>query len=171
MDDSEARLHAERVESLLTSLDDLADPAARETAAMTVQEIVGLYGEALSRFMEHIARGGTPELLDTVVGDELITNLLLVHGLHPFDLPARTQRALETVEDALAAQGVRAELRGIEAGIAHVVLRGKSDARRSSGTTMRHLIEDTLWNGVPDLARIEIEDARAPALSVSPTKW
>jgi hypothetical protein len=162
MNDAEARALARRVESLLESLDAVADPTARERAIAAVQAVVELYGEGLARMLGHIAGAGAAGLIDTVAGDEVVGNLLIIHGLHPLDAQTRARQTLETLM-AAASHDARAELVGVENGIARVVLRS-ADGRASSIGRLRRTVEEALAGAVPDLDRIEVEETAAPAL-------
>ncbi|MDP8932457.1 MAG: DUF5947 family protein [Actinomycetota bacterium] len=83
MDNGEARARAAAVEQLLASLDALADPKARERATAAVQGLCELYGEALARVLACAASVGAPALVDAMAQDELVSQLLLLHDLHP----------------------------------------------------------------------------------------
>jgi len=159
MDDAQARTHAQRVESLLESLDRL-DPSARETAMAAVQGLVELYGEALERVMRHLA--AADGLVDAVAADEVVANLLLVHGLHPFDAAERVRRGLQALGPTLSAHGASAELVEIDGGVARVVVREVGHG--SSISTLRHTVEEALARAAPDLDRIDVEHAVAQTL-------
>lgn len=160
MDDAQARALAQRVETLLESLDALADPAARETATAAVQALVELYGEALGRIMRHLAGAGA--LLETVAGDDVVGNLLLAHGLHPLDAEARVRRELATLAARLSTHGATAELLGVEDGVVRVALRAGGNRCGSTAAALRNLIEEALVRAAPELDRIEVEAGAAP---------
>ncbi|XVU22664.1 hypothetical protein ACQPZJ_36130 [Actinoplanes sp. CA-054009] len=66
-----------------------------------VRLVADLYGSGLHRMLdlahEHGALGDG--LLDAIAADELLASLLLVHGLHPYDLATRVERALAAFGD------------------------------------------------------------------------
>jgi Fe-S cluster biogenesis protein NfuA len=164
MDDAEARAQAERVESLLASLERLTAPEARTTATAAVQAVVELYGEALARIVHRLAQSGPPGMLETLVGDELVSNMLLVHGLHPHDLDARARRALESLAPSLAAHGVRAELVGVDGGVARVAVHGHRGGCGALSGTLERTIEEALLAAAPDLERVHVDHLAAPVL-------
>ena len=84
----EARERVARVEALLDDLEALADPAARETALELVQALLELYGEGLARIVAP-SQSATTAAGAALAGDELVSHLLLLHGLHP----CRSRRA------------------------------------------------------------------------------
>ena len=95
MQDTEVRERATALDGLLASLEDLADPAAREQATAVVAALVELYGEALARVLQ-TAASRSPELIDAIHQDELLSQLLLLHDLHPLSI---------TVDQAVAEPG------------------------------------------------------------------
>jgi hypothetical protein len=161
MDDEQARTLAQRVESLLESLDGL-DASSREAAMAAVQGLVELYGEGLERIVRHLA--AADGLVDAVAADEVVANLLLVHGLHPFDVAERVRRGLQALGRTLSAQDASAELVEIDGGVARIVLREAGHGRGPSTSTLRRTVEEALARAAPDLDRIDVEHAVAPAL-------
>jgi Fe-S cluster biogenesis protein NfuA len=136
-----------RVETLLGEIED--DPRAAEA----VQAIVELYGEALARLMT----GADP------VQDELVSQLLLVHDLHPIDVETRVRNALEEVRPYLGSHGGDVEFLGVVDGVARLRLAGTCNGCPSSTVTLKNAIEEALLRAAPDLERIEAEGVAEPA--------
>jgi len=141
MDDREVRARIGRVESLL---DAIADDAA---ASEALGAVVELYGEALAR----VVAGADP------VEDELVSHLLLLHGLHPEDVETRVLRALEEVRPYLRSHGGGVELLEIEDGVARLRLEGTCDGCPSSSATMRLAIEEAVLKAAPELSGVDAE--------------
>jgi Fe-S cluster biogenesis protein NfuA len=139
-----------RVEGLLAEIED--DPPA----LAAVEALVELYGGGLRRIA---ARVGA----DTLAGDELVAQLLLVHDLHPDDVEARVARALDEVRPYLGSHGGDVELLGVEGGVAHVRLRGTCDGCPSSAATLTYAIEEAIARAAPELDGVEAEGASEPA--------
>jgi Fe-S cluster biogenesis protein NfuA len=137
----------ERAEALLGGIED--DPKAVEA----VQAVVDLYGVALAR----IVAGADP------VEDELVSQLLLVHDLHPVDIETRCRQALEEVRPYLGSHGGDVELLGVEDGVARLRLAGTCNGCPSSTVTLKNAIEEALWKAAPDLERIEAEGVAEPS--------
>jgi Fe-S cluster biogenesis protein NfuA len=135
-----------RAEALLGRIED--DP----TAVEAVQAVVELYGEALAR----IVAGADP------VEDELVSQLLLVHDLHPVDIETRCRRALEEVRPYLGSHGGDVEFLGVEGGVARLRLAGTCNGCPSSTVTLKNAIEEALLKAAPDLERIEAEGVAEP---------
>src|SRR5580700_12127801 len=108
--------HAGRIEELIHQLEASADPGTLATARELVQSLMELYGAGLERMAEIIAAKETGlDILDELGADELVGNLLAANALHPLDLEARVQRALEKLRKRTHSQG-SIELLGMDAG-------------------------------------------------------
>ncbi|SNY54781.1 hypothetical protein [Paractinoplanes atraurantiacus] len=81
-----------RIDALIAA----GDAPARERAEDLVRLVADLYGAGLQRLLElaHAHGALSDDLLDAIAGDDLVASLLLVHGLHPYDVTTRVERAL-----------------------------------------------------------------------------
>jgi Fe-S cluster biogenesis protein NfuA/nitrite reductase/ring-hydroxylating ferredoxin subunit len=164
------------METLLEEIETLADPNARSKAAEVVGVLLELYGEGLARMMEVVAEGEERErIFEALAGDELVSHLLLLHGLHPLDLETRVVGALEEVRPYLRSHGGNVELLGVEGGVARLRLQGSCDGCPSSSMTLKLAIEEAVQKAAPDLEGIEAEGVAeapqkpAPTLVAGPT--
>src|SRR5215207_1168552 len=136
-----------RMETLLGEIETLDDPSAKSKAAEVVGVLLDLYGEGLARMMEVVAEGEDREkAFDVFAGDELVSHLLLLHGLHPLDLETRVAGALEEVRPYLQSHGGNVELMGIEGGVARLRLEGSCNGCPSSTMTLKLAIEEAVQN-------------------------
>jgi hypothetical protein len=159
-----------RIEELVFALDALPDAAAATAARELVQRVLELHGNALARIMRILAAdaAGT-RLAETFAEDEDIHGVLLLHDLHPVDLPGRVQRAVTRLHAHLAVQGVVVQALDIDGAGVHVKL-GLSDAGRYRGgdaDTVRQQLEQALLAAAPDAAAIFI-DGLPPAVALVP---
>src|SRR5687768_128245 len=104
MDDLEAREQVGRIDALLEQVESFSDAAERETATELVAAVLDLYGEGMSRLVEHV------EDPAALAEDELISHLLLLHGMHPQPVEARVREALAEVRPYLESHGGGVEL-------------------------------------------------------------
>ena len=163
-----------RMETLLGEIEALNDPNARAKAAEVVQVLLELSGEGLARVMEVVAEGEERErVFEALADDELVSHLLLLHGLHPLDVETRVVRALEEVRPYLHSHGGNVELLGIEGGVVRVRLEGSCDGCPSSAVTLKLAIEEAIQKAAPDLEGVEAEGVTepkpAPTLVAGPT--
>src|SRR5919199_6254120 len=163
LDDQGLQERVARMEALLGEIESLEDPKAKSKAAEVVQVLLELYGEGLARMMEAISQGGNGErIFEALTEDELVSHLLLLHGLHPLDVQTRVVRALEEVRPYLQSHGGNVELLGVEGGVARVRMEGSCDGCPSSTVTLKLAIEEAILKAAPDLEGIEAEGAAEP---------
>jgi Fe-S cluster biogenesis protein NfuA/nitrite reductase/ring-hydroxylating ferredoxin subunit len=163
LDDQVVQERVARMEALLEEIEALEDPTARSKAAEMVGVLLDLYGEGLARMMEVVAEGEERErTFEAFASDELISHLLLLHGLHPLDLETRVAGALEEVRPYLRSHGGNVELMGIESGVARLRLEGSCNGCPSSTMTLKLAIEEAIQKAAPDLDRIEAEGVAEP---------
>lgn len=164
-----------RMETLLGEIEALKDPIARSKAAEVVQVLLELYGEGLARMMDTIAEGEERErAFDAFAADELVSHLLLLHGLHPLDVETRVLRALEEVRPYLQSHGGNVEFLGVEGGVARLRMQGSCSGCPSSTMTLKLAIEEAIQKTAPDLEGIEAEGVAeepkpAPTIVAGPT--
>jgi Fe-S cluster biogenesis protein NfuA/nitrite reductase/ring-hydroxylating ferredoxin subunit len=163
LDDQGLQERVARMETLLGEIESLEDPNARAKAAEVVEVLLELYGEGLARMMEVVAQGKEGETtFEAFAEDELVSSLLLLHGLHPLDVETRVVRALEEVRPYLQSHGGNVELLGIEGGVARVRMQGSCDGCPSSAVTLKLAIEEAVQKAAPDLEGIEAEGVTEP---------
>jgi Fe-S cluster biogenesis protein NfuA/nitrite reductase/ring-hydroxylating ferredoxin subunit len=157
LDDQELRERVGRIETLLGEIESFEDPEARARTAEMVQTLLELYGEGLGRIVESVGRLGGEDLKDELLGDELITHLLLLHGLHPVDVQTRVLGALDEVRPYLESHGGNVQFLGIGDGVARVRLEGSCDGCPSSTMTLKLAIEEAVQKAAPELEGVEAE--------------
>src|SRR5919112_1639718 len=162
LDDQELRERVGRIETLLVEIESFEDPEARARTAEMVQALLELYGEGLGRIVEIVGRLGSQDLKDELLADELITHLLILHGLHPGDVETRVIGALDEVRPYLESHGGNVQFLGIGAGVARVRLEGSCDGCPSSTMTLKLAIEEAVQKAAPELEGVEAEGVAEP---------
>jgi hypothetical protein len=150
----------ERIDALLAACG--AGPGgaiARERAEELVRLVANLYGAGLERLLDLLHEHGqlTDEVVDALAGDELVANLLLVHGLHPYDVVTRIVRALpDNVELVHVTQDGVVRLRLAASG---------TGCGAPSGAALGQAARDAVEAVAPEVTVIEVEEApAAPAV-------
>ena len=175
IDDQGLQERVARMETLLEEIETLPDRNARSKAAEVVGVLLDLYGEGLARMMEVVAEGDERErTFDAFAEDELVSHLLLLHGLHPLDLKTRVIMALEEVRPYLQSHGGNVKLLGVKEGVARLRMQGSCSGCPSSTVTLRLAIEEAIQKTAPDLEDIEAEGVAeepklAPTIVAGPT--
>jgi Fe-S cluster biogenesis protein NfuA len=151
----------DRIEELVGTIESLSDPAARASALELVQALMDFHAEALDRLMEIVASQGEAgyAIFNKFNGDKLISNLLLVYGLHPLTLDERVAQALEKVRPHLHSHGGNVELLAINEGVVRLRLHGSCKGCPSSAETLKLAIEAAIYEAAPDVVSIEAEGA------------
>jgi Fe-S cluster biogenesis protein NfuA/nitrite reductase/ring-hydroxylating ferredoxin subunit len=157
LDDQELRERVGRIETLLEEIESFEDPEARAKTAEMVQALLELYGEGLGRIVESVGHLGGEDLKDELLGDELITHLLLLHGLHPVDVETRVLGALDEVRPYLESHGGNVQFLGRGDGVARLRLEGGCDGCPSSTRTLKLAREEAVQKEAPELEGVEAE--------------
>lgn len=128
-----------------------------EVALDAITTLTALYGEALARVVD----AADDALLHRLSDDDLVGHLLALHGLHPEPVETRVQKVLAQIRAELGDDG-RAELAGIDAGVAHIRVAGRG-CGSSDGTA--HAVAEAVLGEAPELDAVEPELVR-PATTI-----
>ncbi len=151
-----------RIEELIHAIEAIADEKVRTQSRELVEALLEMQGAGLERLMEIIYDSGPTgqSMIDELGRDELVSSLLLVHGLHPLDLESRVRNALEKVGPRLAQHGGSVELLGVtRGGAVKLRLAGNCHGCPSSILTLKFSIEEAIYAAAPDVTSLEVEGA------------
>ncbi len=164
------RAVGERIEVLLDA-SAAGGVVARERAEELVRLVADLYGTGLERLLDlmHEHDRLDDEVLDALAGDEMLSGLLLVHGLHPYDVATRVEQALQSVRPYLGSHGGGVELLDVADGIVRLRLLGSCDGCASSSVTLKLAVEGAIEAAAPEITAIEVETPPDRAAPVIPT--
>lgn len=160
----------ERIDGLLSALA-VHGPVAQQRAEDLVALVTNLYGAGLGRILDVLADAGRLDrvALDALAADEVVSGLLLVHGLHPYDVDTRVRMALDSVRPYLGSHGGDVELVGIdEAGVLSLRLLGSCDSCASSSATLELAVEGAVQAAAPEIVSIEVVSASPSPSGVIP---
>lgn len=165
-----------RVEQVGDQIEDLLarlrseGPRAADNGEALVRLLVGLYGDGLTRIVAALrADGGEAgeAILAGLAEDPLVESLLLLHGLHPLDVDARIQRALERIRPYLGSHAGGVRYVGVTDGVARLRLEGSCHGCPSSVVTVRLAIEGAVTEAAPEVSEVVVEgmtESAEPAL-------
>ncbi|MDI5962250.1 hypothetical protein POF50_015240 [Streptomyces sp. SL13] len=145
---------AQHVGELLDRL--AADPVAAETAEELVRALMDFYGTGLTRAVALLSgRSGNP--LGALLDDEVTAGLLVLHDLHPDDVPVRIDRALR------AADAATFGVEGFDADTGTLRLRQTGDGCGCGNTAaaVRERVESALACFAPEVTTVVVEEAPA----------
>ncbi len=163
-----------RIDTLLQEVATFSDPQAQAVTEELLQTLLAMYGEGLTRMLELTARHETAgeAIIDDYANDELVSALLLLHGLHPIDVETRVTQALESVRPYLRSHGGNVELLGVRDDVAYLRLQGSCNGCPSSSVTLKLAIEEAITKAAPDLERLQVDGVTDPPhpINITPIK-
>ena len=101
-------------------------------------------------------------MLDRLTEDPLVESLLLLHDLHPLDVDARIQRALDRVRPYLGSHAGGVEYLGVRDGVARLRLEGSCHGCPSSTVTVQLAIKGAVQDAAPEVTEVVVEGMTAP---------
>lgn len=147
------------VERLLQRLDELPDDPVREVGEDLVAALLALYGAGLERIVEEVAaRDHDGSMAAAMAGDELVSHMLMLHGLHPVALADRVRGAIEDVRPFLESHGGNVELVGIEEPVVRLRLQGSCHGCPSSQVTLKLALEEAIVKAAPEIEQVLAEE-------------
>ena len=161
------RAAGERIDVLLDAAS-AGGAIARERAEELVRLVADLYGAGLERVLDIVHDSGRldDDLLSALAKDNLVSSLLLVHGLHPYDMHTRVEEALESVRPYLGSHGGDVELIDVsDEGVVRLRLLGSCDGCPSSSVTLKLAVEGAIESAAPEVVSIEVEEPEAEPAS------
>jgi Fe-S cluster biogenesis protein NfuA len=152
----------DRIEELLGVLH--AEGGHGAAAEELVRLLVGLYGDGLAHIVAALREEGAAgaAVLDRLTGDSLVESLLLLHGLHPLDVDARIQRALDSVRPYLGSHAGGVHYVGVTDGVAYLKLEGNCHGCPSSTVTVKLAIEGAVQDAAPEVTEVVVEGVTEP---------
>ena len=152
-----------RVEELLDALKSGGFGPAADAAEELVTLLVGLYGDGLTQIMTVLSEQGPAgmAMIDALAADPTVESLLLLHGLHPLDVDARVQRALDRVRPYLGSHAGGVEFLGVSDGVARLRLEGSCHGCPSSTVTVELAITGAVQDAAPEVTQVVVEGMTA----------
>lgn len=154
---------SDRIEELVTRIESTGDPALRAVAQELLQAVIELHGVALGRIMDSLA--ALPEgivALEEMAQDDLVSNVLSLHGIHPVPVEVRVATALEKTRPYLKSHGGNVELTSVEDGIVHLKLQGTCGSCTTSAETLKNTVENAIYDVAPEVVNVVSEGTPSP---------
>jgi hypothetical protein len=152
------RATGDRIATLLARFESLPDQRALEWAEELVRLVTTMYGEGLARVLEAACDPGSSTeeaLVARLADDELVSSLLLLHGLHPESMRGRVERALTALERSLGSADVRLLDADEETGTVRVRL--LVDHGPSASASVEQLVRRAIEDAAPEVRAIELD--------------
>ncbi|WP_428936114.1 NifU family protein [Streptomyces sp. ACT015] len=157
------RATGERIDTLIAA-SATGGEAARERSEELVRLVTDFYGAGIERLLELVHEHGALDdpVLAALADDDLVASVLLVHGLHPYSVETRVEKALESVRPYLGSHGGDVELVAVAPeGTVRLRLLGSCDGCPSSSATLALAVRGAVEAAAPEVTAIEVEEAAA----------
>lgn len=151
MEDAAIRDEVQSLEERLAQLEQLPPGAGRDAGLAAAEGLLRVYGEALRRVVSQIG----PEAVQRCQEDELVSQLLLLHGLHPASLEERVAAALEELTPYIGSHGGGIELVSVDGDVAHVRLEGACVGCSASTATLELAVQEAVLRAAPELSAVK----------------
>jgi len=157
----------QQIGDLVQKIEDIADPAVRATAKELVGLLMELHGTGLEKMLEITCQAGDPGvgIVDELARDPLVSNLLILYGLHPDALGTRVAKALDRIRPGLRKHGSEVELLAVDEGVVRVRIDAGGHTCGSTLQTIRTTVEEAIYENAPDITSLFIESPEAKASS------
>jgi Fe-S cluster biogenesis protein NfuA len=148
----------ERIEQILSELEATADQSIVEKTEDLVHTLLDFYGTGLSRIINLVQEtDGGEHLLGVLAADDLVKDLLVLHGLHPKSTLERVTEALDKVRPYLGSHAGDVDLLGVDGdGVLRLQLKGTCDGCPSSTLTVKYAIEKAIHQAAPEISDIDV---------------
>ena len=147
----------ERLGELLSRLENVRDPLARNTAQELLSTLMEVYGEGLERIFDALDNPETParSVRDRLLDDGVVASLLLMHGLFPVDLETRVREALDKLRPQIVAEGGGLDLVEVVDGVVRLSLT-EPEAGCTGDSSLEPRVVDALEQAAPDLLGLDL---------------
>jgi Fe-S cluster biogenesis protein NfuA len=161
---SEFLEQSRKLEELVQRAEQIRDPVARAVVHECLQSLLAFYGNGLGRMLNLIQSSGEEGalVLDRLLNDQVVRGLLLIHDLHPLDLPSRLRQAIDKVRPYMESHGGNIELLSLENNFAKLRFLGACKTCPASLVTAELSLRRAIEESCPDLSGFEVLGAQPP---------
>ena len=142
-----------KLDELLAKAEAMRDPEARAVARDLVSELLRVHGEALAEILAAVrAQPDGAKAIESFARSSSVSNVLLLHDLHPSSLEARVREVLVHGGANLRARGSSVELVQVRDRVVELRAVGAESVRDALTASIEALVVDA----APDAERIDI---------------
>lgn len=159
MNSGEFQAHAEQIERMVESVNELQDEDARTAALELMQSLMDLHGAALARIIEVLSESGDAgrNSLAALGSDPLLCGLMVLYGVHPLSLEERVARALKKVRPQVQKQGGTVELLDVNDSQVRVSISSTGNGCHSSPDALKSAVEQAIREAAPEVIEFVAE--------------
>lgn len=155
MDAEELNQLTARLDRILESVADRAEPEVSRAVAELLDGLQRVHAEGLRRLAQLLAR--EPELLERSLDDPVISNLFYLYDLAVVDAEERVEEALTSARVMARSHGGELELVSVEDGRVRLRIRWAHDSVSREPETLREGIEWALRERLPGFRGVVVE--------------
>ena len=146
----------QQIGQLIEKLEDGSDPQTRDLARRLTQAMLDIHREGLAKIWTILEEQGASaeSIRQACLTDPLVSNLLVLHDLHPVDRRTRVEQALAKVGPRLNSQGGSVTLLTVAEDAVHLRLDSGCGGCPSAAQTLRQLVENALCETAADVESI-----------------
>jgi Fe-S cluster biogenesis protein NfuA len=150
-----------RIEELVHQIEDIHDPHARDLARGLTQALLDLHAQGLRRMIASLdpAARSRADVRRDWLGDPLVSNLLVLHGLHPVELSARVAQALDKVRPRLATHAAEVTLLAASEDAVRLRLVDGSSGCPATVQSLRGMVENALLEWAADVLTVTWDES------------
>lgn len=151
----------DRIEELVHRAESIDDPKIRTIAVDLLRAVLNFHAAGLERILDlaAVSDSAGKDLIQRLAADDLVSSVLLLHGIHPDDLETRVHRAVDKLQGVFGSQGGGVSLVAIESDT--VRLRFET-ARAWSGAPVKASIEAAIYQAAPEIASVIVDGFQNP---------
>jgi len=147
-----------QVEALIARIDQLVGSAAREDVQQVVKIVMDIHCHGLKRIIRCLKqRDPDNAVLDALASDELVGNLLLLHGLHPSSMEQRVRGAVASVRTYLQSHGSDIELVGVSPGAVDIRIKANCDGCVALADSIKLVARNAVCDAAPEVGAVNIQ--------------
>lgn len=153
----------ERIDQLIQELEQCRDPSVQAKSRELVDGVLEFHRVALGRLLATLAQRGPPfqeAILGAAREDALITNLLVLHNLHPTDLRERIAEAIADVRPVLPVPNTDVEIVEVSPQLVRLTFAAPNDP--ATFISLQRMLENAVLFCAPDVAAVECRAAVTP---------
>jgi len=149
---------------LIGQFDQMPEGPQKRACKELVQLLMDVHGAGLDRIMELIFESGTGggALIDKLGQDSIAGSLLLLYSLHPDDLQARVEKAIQLMRPRLRKLACTAELVRVGEDVVQVRITTTGHSCGSSSKDIKAIVEDCIFEFAPDVTSLEVLGLEEP---------
>lgn len=153
----------DRIEELVHRAEAIDDPKVRNVAVDLLRAVLIFHSAGLERILELVAASGHggEEIMGRLAADDLVSSVLLLHGIHPDDLETRVHRAVEKLQQVFGSHGGGVSLIAIDGEVVRVRF---ATARAWSGAPVKASIQAAIFQAAPEITSVIVEGFQDPAV-------